>query len=171
MKTLITSIAALSLVAFNNAADAGGYISVGTGNVRIAIGDAGYGNGGYGDRNFNGRGYGDHDFNGRDNRLVQTGCQQGRQQPQWQPGYGRQDLGYGGQRGWAPPQPAVIDSDYGRQFGGQFGQRQPHLDWHDTTHVDYEPGRWVQRGCQRVWIPGRPVRHQDGHFDLHHDHH
>jgi hypothetical protein len=43
-----------------------------------------------------------------------------------------------------------------------------HLDWHDTSHYDYIPGRWVQHGCHSHYIPGRRVLHQDGHFDLHH---
>ena len=43
-----------------------------------------------------------------------------------------------------------------------------HYHWHDTTHLDYIPGRWVRRGCGWVWVPGRTVLHQDGHWDLHH---
>jgi hypothetical protein len=43
-----------------------------------------------------------------------------------------------------------------------------HLHWHDTTHYDFIPGRWVQHGCHSHWIPGRWVLHQDGHFDVHH---
>ncbi len=43
-----------------------------------------------------------------------------------------------------------------------------HLHWHDTSHYHYIPGRWVQQGCHRVWVPGRKVLHRDGHFDLHH---
>ena len=46
-------------------------------------------------------------------------------------------------------------------FGG-------HYDWHDTTHYDYIPGRWVKHGCHWHYIPGRRVLHRDGHWDLHH---
>lgn len=43
-----------------------------------------------------------------------------------------------------------------------------HYHWHDTSHYDYIPGRWVRHGCHSHYVPGRWVLHQDGHFDLHH---
>ena len=42
-----------------------------------------------------------------------------------------------------------------------------HYDWHDTSHYDYIPGRWVRSGCGWRYVPGRYVFHQDGHWDFH----
>jgi len=43
-----------------------------------------------------------------------------------------------------------------------------HLHWHDTSHYDYVPGRFVRHGCHYHYIPGQTILHRDGHFDLHH---
>ena len=36
--------------------------------------------------------------------------------------------------------------------------------WHDTSHYDHHPGRWVWNGFRWVYIPGHLHWHQDGHF-------
>ncbi|MFV0444205.1 MAG: hypothetical protein ACK5Q5_11610 [Planctomycetaceae bacterium] len=88
-------------------------------------------------------------------------------------GYGGFGGGYGGGWGAQPgynPQPAFgggghrhhgVNPGYNPGVGG-------HFDYHDTSHYDYIPGRWVKHGCHWDWQPGRYVYHQDGHFDLHH---
>jgi hypothetical protein len=109
------------------------------GQFQLVIGNGGYNQGGY-NRGFGG-GYGN------------------------QFGYGQQfnyggNVNYGGQQ-----QGGHVHHDVNPNVNPGPGG---HYDWHDTTHVDYIPGRWVQNGCHRVWVPGRQVLHQDGHFDLHH---
>lgn len=99
------------------------------------------GNGGYGPAGYGQVGYGQGGF--------------------YNPGYGGQinyggGLGYGGGHLHHDVDPTVNPGPGG------------HYDWHDTTHYDYIPGRWVQHGCHSHYIPGRYVLHQDGHFDLHH---
>jgi hypothetical protein len=80
------------------------------------------------------------------------------------PGYGGGFGGFNG--GYAPINNGHLHHDVNphvdpNPIGG-------HYDWHDTTHSDYIPGRWVKHGCHYHYIPGRYVLHQDGHWDLHH---
>jgi len=37
--------------------------------------------------------------------------------------------------------------------------------WHDTSHFDYHPGRWVWNGFRWVYVPGHYDFHRTGHFD------
>ena len=39
------------------------------------------------------------------------------------------------------------------------------LVWHDTSHADYIPGRWVVGPFGMRYVPGRYVWHNEGHFD------
>lgn len=39
--------------------------------------------------------------------------------------------------------------------------------WHDTSHWDYTPGRYVPHGNHCDYVPGYPVWHRDGHWDRH----
>ena len=50
------------------------------------------------------------------------------------------------------------------------------LVWHNTSHLDYVPGRWVVGPFGLKYVPGRYVWHADGHYDVvptigHHHHH
>lgn len=39
------------------------------------------------------------------------------------------------------------------------------LRWHDETHYDYVPGRWVLGPAGLTYIPPKRVLHIDGHYD------
>jgi hypothetical protein len=45
--------------------------------------------------------------------------------------------------------------------------------WHDTTHVDVTPGRWVYGPYGLTYVPPQRRLHVDGHYDVvdTHDHH
>ncbi len=46
--------------------------------------------------------------------------------------------------------------------------RLPAHTWHDTSHWDYIPGRYVPHGNHLDYIPGRRVWHRSGHVDHNH---
>ena len=73
---------------------------------------------------------------------------------------------FGGNAGWGNPHGGHFHHGV-NPHANPFPQN-GHYDWHDTSHYDYIPGRWVKHGCHWHYIPGRYVLHQDGHFDLHH---
>ena len=37
--------------------------------------------------------------------------------------------------------------------------------WHDTSHYDYHPGRYVRHGNHYDYIPGHAHLHRTGHWD------
>ncbi len=43
-----------------------------------------------------------------------------------------------------------------------------HLDYHNTTHMDYVPARAVPHYGHLDYQPGGYILHQTGHYDLHH---
>ena len=59
-------------------------------------------------------------------------------------------------------------SFYGGGWGG-YGQslRQPHVDWHDTSHYDYQPGQYVPHRNHYDYQPGHYDLHRSGHWDSH----
>ena len=52
-----------------------------------------------------------------------------------------------------------------KYFIGAPGYRRS-LVWHDTTHVDVIPGRWIHGPVGTVYVPSRRVLHVEGHYDL-----
>jgi len=59
-------------------------------------------------------------------------------------------------------------SNYGRSYQRYQAYRAPaHLDWHDTSHVDYIPGGYVRHRNHYDYVPGRHVIHREGHYDVH----
>ena len=42
-----------------------------------------------------------------------------------------------------------------------------HSTWHDTSHYDWHPGRFVWHGNHFDYIPGHWDYHQTGHWDTH----
>ena len=63
---------------------------------------------------------------------------------------------------------------HGSHFHGGIGLSGPFVPihkhkWHDTSHYDYVPGRYVWNGFRWVYVPGHLRWHQDGHF--HHFNH
>jgi hypothetical protein len=43
-----------------------------------------------------------------------------------------------------------------------------HYDWHNTTHLDYQPATVVPHYNHFHYQPGGYILHQTGHYDLHH---
>lgn len=72
--------------------------------------------------------------------------------------------GYGYRQQVAYRRPYSNPQWYGR-YNTQ--RRGTHLDWHDTSHVDYIPGGYVRHYDHYDYVPGRHVWHQEGHWDVH----
>jgi hypothetical protein len=68
-----------------------------------------------------------------------------------------------------------ISSGYYHSSPSHHGTYHPTVQWHDTTHVDVVPGRWVVGPYGMYYQPPRRVLHVDGHYDTgypsHHHHH
>ncbi len=50
-------------------------------------------------------------------------------------------------------------------YGG--GWYADHYDWHDTSHYDYHPGRYVRHRNHFHYEPGHYDLHETGHWDHH----
>jgi hypothetical protein len=165
MKTLITSFTTLAIALTTAAtADAQGYGSYGGQQDELVIGN--YGAGNYGAGNYDTGGYGNSGY-----QQLQVPQQYGyptgiQGSPQFGGGYNVPTWGGYGQPDWSGDgQVRSLRLDIG--YIGNGGCHQPQRVWHDTSHIDNIPGRWERRGCHTVWIPGRQIWHQDGHFDQH----
>ena len=74
--------------------------------------------------------------------------------------YGGFQSGYGYGSGFGYGRP--YHGGYGHGYGG-FGATSV---YHDTSHYDVYPGRYVPHGNHLDYIPGHGVYHQQGHVDV-----
>lgn len=70
----------------------------------------------------------------------------------------------------APAYPRYEQVAYRRSYSnprwyGYGNHRTSGYRWHDTSHWDYVPGRYVPHGNHCDYVPGRQVWHRDGHWD------
>ena len=87
-------------------------------------------------------------------------------------GYGGYGGGYGG--GYRGGVSLGISSGYGGYGGygrgvnfGYSSYRPSYYTrpvWHDTTHLDYHPGRYVPHGNHLDYVPGHKSVHRTGHW-------
>ena len=77
--------------------------------------------------------------------------------------YGYGGYGYGSRYGFGNRiyQPRYYGG-YGHGHGHSHGGTRV---WHDTSHYDYYPGRYVPHGNHYDYVPGHAVWHNDGHWD------
>lgn len=74
--------------------------------------------------------------------------------------YGAPLAGYGRLGGYG------FTNTYGSRFVGRgYGYGRGTSVWHDTSHYDYYPGRYVPHGNHFDYVPGHYHWHNDGHWD------